>query len=508
MASRIGPHSTAFRLAALITLSALAVSVTRGAEPSLPTAPLPTDQWSSAGEAVVADASASGVIPAIGGRCPPGYRRVPYPWQPPSLAYPPGFATPDLSGSITDPGAMVTSPDGGSAGAAAAPAPAPEGAAPDMDALADAGSPPSGIESARSTPDAGLASAPNMFGDSFFTSGQILGITEMGIVIPMETGGLIDIPGMRVAKIAENNSPLPRDRVYFMHHHFHNAISGSDFSWINGEYSQRLVDYSVNRSTLGFEKTFLDGVLSADIRIPFQDSIEFSAGMLDLQDLPPAFTSRTESGALGDISLALKALLFTTSRSAISAGLMLTAPTAPDVIGEQFLMQYRLENEAVHLAPFIGALYQPGSDWFFQSFVQVDVDPNGNPLLITPFDEEDVLEAGVLQDQTLLYVDLSAGRWLVRRPRQYLLTGVAALAELHYTTTLQHADEVDYSQMFDYLVVGNLDNRVDVMNLTAGLHFELRNGMNLRAAMVTPLRESEDNRCFDSELNVQANWYF
>ena len=46
------------------------------------------------------------------------------------------------------------------------------------------------------------------------------------------------------------------------------------------------------------------------------------------------------------------------------------------------------------------------------------------------------------------------------------------------------------------------------MNLTAGLHFQFRRGLDLRVAAVLPLQSSESNRCFDFELGAQVNWVF
>jgi len=55
--------------------------------------------------------------------------------------------------------------------------------------------------------------------------------------------------------IAENNSPTPRDRVYFQYNHFHNIteldILGG-FLWDNRGTN----DLSIDRFTFGLEKSF------------------------------------------------------------------------------------------------------------------------------------------------------------------------------------------------------------------------------------------------------------
>lgn len=349
--------------------------------------------------------------------------------------------------------------------------------------------------------------APGMIGDSFFTRGQILGMT------PSAHGGVIDIPGMRRAKIGENNSPLPRDRFYFTYQHFHNAIRAEDFSWEVPGYAFRQVDFSVNRYVLGFERTFFDEWCSVDVRVPLQDSVRFNAS-----PWPPfpgvndfLFTARPDAGILGNISLTLKSLLYESQTTAVSAGIMLDLPTGPNVSGTMYYSPYQLQNESVHLGPFVGALYEPNEDWFFQGFLQVDIDPNGSSFLVQDLFDPPA-QVGTVQDQTLLYLDISAGRWLLRRPGS-LCTGVAGLVELHYTTTLQDADLVrvsgaDLPVLFNYLEVGNLYNRSDVLNLTTGLHFQFARGLDLRVAGAVPLRSPESDRCFDFEAIAQVNWMF
>jgi len=53
--------------------------------------------------------------------------------------------------------------------------------------------------------------------------------------------------------------------------------------------------------------------------------------------------------------------------------------------------------------------------------------------------------------------------------------------------------------------ITNPFNRIDVLNLTAGLQAELGNTTDLRVAAVMPLSENDDERFFDTELQVQVN---
>jgi hypothetical protein len=117
---------------------------------------------------------------------------------------------------------------------------------------------------------------------------------------------------------------------------------------------------------------------------------------------------------------------------------------------------------------------------------------------------------GPFTEQNLLHVDLSAGRWLYRDDYARYGTGLAALFELHYTTTIQDADAVPFVTPGSIAAGGtitNAFNRIDVLNLTAGLHFQLTDLSNLRVAAVVPLRTDPD-RQFDSEIQVSFNRYF
>jgi hypothetical protein len=108
-----------------------------------------------------------------------------------------------------------------------------------------------------------------------------------------------------------------------------------------------------------------------------------------------------------------------------------------------------------------------------------------------------------------MYVDFALGRWLYRNPCRRVLTGLAAVAEVHYTTTLQDAQQLDY---FDGVSLTNLDfenpaNQVDMVNLTVGIHGQIGPCTTCRVGGVFPLT-SDDNRSFDSEIQVQVNRYF
>src|SRR5690606_2729785 len=165
--------------------------------------------------------------------------------------------------------------------------------------------------------------------------------------------------GVGRQKIAENTSPIPRDRVFINH---------STFTGV--PFTSRGV--SVYRFAPGIEKAFYEQRASLEVRLPFASTID--------SDLNSNFPPETHSTQFGNIVTTLKALVRQTSCSAVAVGVSVTAPTARDlnvsVEGEPFLA---IENESVHVMPYIGGNNNRGR-WFGQWYLQGDMDTTGSPV--------------------------------------------------------------------------------------------------------------------------------
>ena len=332
-----------------------------------------------------------------------------------------------------------------------------------------------------------LASVPNMFGDVFDIAGYN---GEFFPDVQDSPGGngneqqsaSLDIPpagAHRRMKIADNNKALPVDRIYFLYHHFQNAlvVSPPDRT------------FSVDRYSIGLEKTFSDGLWSAEFRMPFGGGYNLAT---------PGFG--VEGANVGNLAITLKRLLYRSRYTAAAGGLGIDVPTGGDVTGQAGVSNYTLFNDAVHLSPWVGCLHAPNDRFFYQAFLQVDVATNGNR--VTFGDNR----LGTIGDQTLMFLDLEMGRWLYRNPRARCLNGLAAILELHYATTLQNTELVGGTDGQGYLQFSNTDNRVDVLNLTVGLHAQMGR-TTLTVGGVLPLRE-DSNRTFDAEIQVFINRLF
>jgi hypothetical protein len=287
---------------------------------------------------------------------------------------------------------------------------------------------------------------------------------------------------VRSVKIAENFTPAPRNRVFASYHFFNDVFDGE------------IGD--VNRYTIGFEWLYSGENRSIEFRLPFAHTLD------SRQVDDPRVAKNTE---LGNLTLTLKQVLEESDNWLLSGGVGITFPTADDnrvARPSDFREILRVDNEAVHLLPFLGLIVTPNEQLFIQSTAQLDIDPSGNHV------KGDLMAMklqplGVHQDSTLLFLDVNVGYWLYNDPAADFLTGVAPIVELHYTTTLNDADLIDRNGF----IVGDLSNRFDILNVTLGAHLLFRNGRSIRPGFVIPLRSGDDKQ-FDFEFFLQANMGF
>ena len=287
--------------------------------------------------------------------------------------------------------------------------------------------------------------------------------------------------GVGRSKIAEGSSPLPRNRVFFDYANY-NSVPYS-----NG-------GTSLNRFTPGVEKTFLDGMVSVEARLPFASGVN--------ADVITSGTNLTSAGdtELGNVALYGKILLTHRSSYALSAGLGITLPTADgtSVALSNGTPLLAIDNEAVHLQPFLGFVYAPHDRFFAQGFAQLDLAANGNHVALNS-EGSGLLTAGTLTDVNHVFADLGLGYWLYRNDCACAsgLTGIAPMVELHYTGAMSNGDIVAAGPF----QVGNFDGDLNMLNFVAGANFEFSNGRNLSVAYTGPLT-NESDRQFGGGLRV------
>lgn len=325
-----------------------------------------------------------------------------------------------------------------------------------------------------STSGYSLVSVPNMIGDT-------LGVKYF--FTPQDgSKRMASIPGGdQSEKIADDTSPIPTDRVFFDYNFFSDV-----FLTANG------AQIGLNRYTFGVEKTFFDGMCSVEIKAPVD------GGLNEVQSFN-ASTSGNQGTIFGTLAITPKVLLYQEQQFAMSAGMAIGLPTSP--VAELITTQpIRVFDDSVRLAPFLGFLLAPDDQWFSITYLQLDFDANGDRVF------QGDTQVGVLHAPTLLYVDMSVGYWLFNSSqtedgKRSWLTGTAPILELHYTTTLQDAERVGG-------VIVPISQRVDFLNLTAGLYFQIGPVSSLLVGGVAPLRTSPADREFDAEVVVQFNRRF
>jgi hypothetical protein len=311
--------------------------------------------------------------------------------------------------------------------------------------------------------------APNMIGDWLAPTFVTVGHTGFSDCVSSPSGGFGRF------KMADDTSPLPQDRVLTDNSYYGGAFCA------NGAGAD--VRLGVEGFEAGFEKTFLSGAASIEVRAPISND-------------------DTLGTRFGDLGIALKGLLVSRSDLAICAGMSMNVPTAPNVVDtglEGGAGAVTIENQSVHLLPFVGALWMPSCRFFAQGYIQVDVDASGNEVLAgTP---GAVTSIGRLYDPTFLYVDLGAGYWLRRGDCSKLITGIACMGEIHINESLGSGGTIS-----DGSVVVPPYN-YSFVDLTTGVHLDVGQQCNVTVGYVAPVTGGPA-RDFNGEFRAFCNYRF
>ena len=286
-------------------------------------------------------------------------------------------------------------------------------------------------------------------------------------------------------KIAENTSPMPRDRVFFNYSNFQNVPLTQGGT-------------NVNRFTPGFEKTFNEGTASFELRLPFATTLSSNVSATGISD--------GDHLEFGDISMTYKTLVYRDDELAFSGGMQVALPTADPVnvnLADGTTI-VKIKNQSVRLMPFVGALYTPNDRFFSQAFLQFDVAATGNDVLAN-FDLTKLRRIGTVQDSTYAYLDLSAGYWTyLADDQEATLSGIAPMIELHYNQSLQEGDVLRASNNFQ---LGTFGSNLSVVNAVIGTTFQFGPSSALTMGYAVPIGSGNDQQ-FDSEFRVFFNKRF
>ena len=381
--------------------------------------------------------------------------------------------------------------------------------------------------------------APNMIGDT--NAGGCGALTIEG-----QLAAFVQHPTFSCSRmnIAENNSAVVHDRIFFTYRHFHNA---SDVSVFDNMPLGGANSLDINRYTLGFEKK-IGGRSSIEVRMPINHELSSDLSFSQVNGASNLPLTDTDT-SIGNLGVIFKQALCDRPTFYVSGGVGVNIPTAPDVTMQGHISDpafaildgdgnplipeasypsilynftSKVENETVNLQPFLGCVWTPTDCFFTQGFLQIDVPLNKSGAALDQYlnvgdngtvpgtgsDYQTESGTASLAQQTLMRLNAGMGLWLYRdvcRQRALALT-----CEVHYTTTLQDADIVGpfdvtppipaYGISGTTLSVGNLRNRTDVVNLTTGVPITLGK-LTVYNGLSVPV-SGGDNRGFDCEYTL------
>ena len=318
-------------------------------------------------------------------------------------------------------------------------------------------------------------------------------IGDGGLITPLLQFGLPDVtPAFQnhIYKVAENNSPLPQDRIGFNYNFLHNVYNGTlDGLRVNDDLSEY---------RLFAEKTLFCDRLSVDLMIPFYFTSRYDPGD-DLLLVGPE-----TDYAFGDIAFGMKYLLHRSESAALSAGLRVEAPTNDEITqtGQLNFFYATVNDDVWHFTPYAALLMTPSDRFFVQSFLSYRL--NSGSLESEEF--------GPIRQQTYLMADASAGYWIYRNPGNRGLTGIVPTVELHYTGAFDEESP-------DNTVTNTIYGKTDVLNLTAGLTALINDRTSMAVGVSVPLLDNPTSlpfttstvgtdRRYDWALMVNMNYYF
>ena len=285
-------------------------------------------------------------------------------------------------------------------------------------------------------------------------------------------------------KISEDNSPFPRDRVFFNYDYY--SATRLTAAGLN-----------VNRFSAGAEMTFLDRQGSVEVRVPFASTLSSTISL-------DGMTGRDVE--LGNVAVAGKWMWTRDPVLNFASGLTVALPTANDTVlnlsdGSELL---RVKNQTALLTPYAAVSYTPNDRLFSQTWASLGFDAFGNDVRLRNFAD------GTVQTQKvyalpILSADTQLGYWVARNADpSATLQGLAPFVELHYNRGANFGRQ---NAKFNGVNVVEARTGFDDFNLTAGFVAHLRNNLLISTGLVVPLGERE-NRFFNWQYGVRMNWLY
>jgi hypothetical protein len=272
-------------------------------------------------------------------------------------------------------------------------------------------------------------------------------------------------PSTHTFKIADNQSPMPQDRVYFTFNYF-NDLNGP----LDRRFESPVDNLRAYRYIFGFEKTYDQGNGSIGMQLP-----------LDSLTGEPTISGRFAklggtSTAVDDLTVYTKYVLKKNpaTGSLISVGLAVTPRNGPDTFAGA---NYVTGVNDTTVQPFLGYLWRRG-DFFLHGFTAIDVPTS-------------------VRDVTMVYNDIGIGYFVYNNPDPgAFLRALVPTFEVHVNDPLTHRD---FDNQFD------ISGTADVVNLTYGINAMIGPNSVFTFGVVTPVTGPQP---FQYELIGLLNFRF
>ena len=325
-----------------------------------------------------------------------------------------------------------------------------------------------------------------MMGD-FLTGGALSGPMSLNCSLqsPYGNGHLAAPFSFHTFKIADNESPWPRNRVF-----------------LTSDYFRQVGDTTaVTQETLGFERTFQQNRSSFGMRLPFY-TVDPGAQPNPLEggQIGTFGLGTSTRGNLGDLTMIFKrALIFDPAGgNVLSVGAAVVAPTGPATLAS--VTPAYTVNGVQHrgaIQPYVGfyrSIGQAFNGWFVQGFSSID----------RPFSPHDA---------TFWFNDLGLG-YYYRRDVRRGLTGIVPTFEAHVNTPLGgRVQSITATPQLSALtgftsVMGQIQYANQV-NLTSGVTFIFNRRTTLALGVVAPAGTPHPfNVEYFAQVNVlRAPWF-
>jgi hypothetical protein len=257
-------------------------------------------------------------------------------------------------------------------------------------------------------------------------------------------------------KIAENESPRPLDRVFGACNSFDNLQSIGAGA------------FDAHTATFGFEKTFLDGNASIEVRVPVIQTGNMP-GTASPEDGPSSQGGDQNGFGASTVSLKYALVNDRGTGDVVSAGLALTGLT-----GKRVILGDGSSLETCYIQPYGGFIYNMGPA-YVHGFSSVAFAPDS-------------------RDITFMSNDVGVGYRIYEASGPALLSRVTPTVEAHLFTPLNNRGQGALIQSFDDVV------------LTAGVNFALfGNRLLVTTAASRPLCGP---RQYDMEWIAQVNFLY